>query len=187
MNDDIDARYTPDQTYPTESGHAHPPAPPFPAPSPGQAANVPDVLRRVESPEQRESRARHVESTPGTAPEHGVERPYSAEREHRVRPEGGRHAGPRAHRHRDPDDGYAGGPLDATRPDDPTVRNEKQLVADSHAEFPAEELGQRFEWRDGATAAEAAPGEARGGVQRTDAGRGAGGIGAFLQKWFRRR
>jgi hypothetical protein len=177
MTDEIDPRYQPDQTYPTESGREHPPAPGFPGEAPGQSANVPEVTQAPGAPEQYGNRPQGTAPAGAAAPEHGAASPYSAQDSDRTAPfvESNRSAAQLDDR-------------------DTSVRNEKQLVADSHAERPDESLGQRFEWQGGRPGAAGAADqgelrqEARGGRWRKAAVAVAGvGMGAFLLNRRRRR
>jgi hypothetical protein len=166
MTEEMDPRHNAEQTYPTESGREHPPAPPFPAPSSGQSANVPDPLQGPSVPEQYGGRPQPSAPPGAAAPERGDAATYSSPDSSRVR-----------------------GP--AVAQTDDVIRNEKQIVADSHAAFPDESMGQRFEWR-GQGAAEAyageLPHEAHGGRWRRTAVVLAGVvIGMFLLRRMRRQ
>lgn len=150
MTEKMQPRHNAEQTYPTESGREHPPAPPFPAPAPGQSADVPDPLQGPSVPEQYGGRPRPTAPARTATPEHAAQ-------------------------------------------GEDVVRNEKQIVADSHAEFPDESMGQRFEWRaEGTATGEAYAGELEqqshdGRWRRTAVVLAGVVIGMFLLRRMRRR
>ena len=138
-------RDTPGQTYPTESGEPHPPAPPTDSPTNKRAnpqetseANAYELEGRVEDqPDLAHMTGGRETALPETAA-------YTSE------PPLGLASSPARH---DPivrggDPASRNERVDPGRREDPSsIRNEKEIVAESQAEFPDESQGRQWEWR----------------------------------------
>lgn len=183
MNERTSGSERADQTYPTESGRMHPPAPATEDPA-AKRANTPETAETSaydlqHRPEDRPDMAhrnggRDVDPTASREPV--VEAPLAAhepaaarssgatEEAHMTIGEGQQHQYGQA-----PDD--AGGIAGAQPSEDTAIRDEKQLVADSQAEFPTPD--RAFEWRAGT----AMPKETTGDLYYTPQGTPPGGKG----------
>ena len=156
MREGSSGRERPDQTYPSESGRTHIPAPPTEDPA-NKRANQPETAETYADdlehrPEDRPDMAhrtggRDLDRADSLRPD--VEAPLAdgheplprhGSRRPGIQPGRGmaQIAGHRARR---------GTLLPGGADEDPSIRNEKQVVADSQAEFPPED--RAFEWRGG--------------------------------------
>jgi hypothetical protein len=161
MREGSSGRERPDQTYPSESGRTHIPAPPTEDPA-NKRANQPETAETYADdlehrPEDRPDMAhrtggRDLDRADSLRPD--VEAPLADGNEpvrgHEdtgeqpgIEPvDSGMGAGDR------PDiEPVEGTLLPGGADEDPSIRNEKQVVADSQAEFPPED--RAFEWRGG--------------------------------------
>ncbi|MBF6600289.1 MAG: hypothetical protein IVW36_07255 [Dehalococcoidia bacterium] len=158
MNGRTSGRERADQTYPTESGRRHPSAPATEDPA-AKRANTPETAETgafnlQHRPEDRPDMAhrtggRDVDPTASREPTveaphagHEPAAPASGEAEEERMTTG---EGPQPQHGQASND--AGGIEGAQPGEDTAIRDEKQLIADSQAEFPSAD--RTFEWRGG--------------------------------------
>ena len=139
-------RETPGQTYPTESGVPHPEPPPTESPQ-SKRANTPETFEA--NAYELEGR---VEDNPDLAHMTGGRETELPETDAETsEPPLGLASSPARHDpvRRGDDASFRNEQVDPTpREGDPSVRNEKEIVAQSQDEFPDQSLGREWEWRD---------------------------------------